>query len=153
VRSPSPQAPFRPPSRLPSPRRLPFLALALALSGCVAHRPLPPPAPMPREQAVDRALDFAQHNGYGRVSLRGAQLEGDVWQVLLRVKDPFKGRLLVSVHAFGGQVLSADAWHKGGGDRRDEQGEQQNDNESDAENGNGRHREHKRKHQRSDEED
>ena len=72
MRSPSPQAPFRPPSRLPSPRRLPFLALALALSGCVAHRPLPPPAPMPREQAVDRALDFAQHNGYGRVSLRGA---------------------------------------------------------------------------------
>jgi hypothetical protein len=105
---------------------------------------------MPREQAVDRALDFAQHNGYGRISLRGAQLEGDVWQVLLRVKDPFKGRLLVSVDAFGGQVLSADAWHKGEGRGRDEQGEHQNDDEREGDNGNGRH---KRRHQRSDEED
>ncbi len=143
MRSSSPQSP----SRWPSPRRLPFLALVL--SGCVAHvesRPLPP-APMPREQAVDRAFDFAQHNGYRRISLRGAQLEGDVWQVLLRVKDPFKGRLLVSVDAFGGQVLSADAWHKGEGHGRDEH---QNDNESEGDNENGRH---KRKHQRSDEED
>ena len=144
-----------PPSRWQCPRRVPFLALTLALSGCVAHvgPTLLPPAPMPREQAVDRAFDFAQHNGYGRVSLRGARLEGDVWQVLLRVKDPFKGRLLVSVDAFGGQIRSADAWRKGGGDRRDEEGEHQSDNESDGESENGRGREHKRRHQRSDEED
>ena len=149
------RSPF-PPSRWPRPRHLPFLALTLALSSCAAHvgpTPLPPVAPMPREQAVDRAFDFAQRNGYGRVSLRGAQLQGDVWQVLLRVKAPFKGRLLVSVDAFGGQIRNADAWRKGGGERRDEEGEHQNDDESDGEGENGRRREHKRKHQRSDEED
>lgn len=122
--------------------RLPFAAALLGLlaSGCVAYasgpRPLPPPpAPMARDEAVQRAFDFAEQNGYARLSLRTVRLEGDLWEVLLRVKDPFQGRVLVSVDAYDGRVIKADTW------RRRHPGDDDED-EDEQEHGRGRGRGH-----------
>lgn len=96
----------------------PLLALALALSSsallpaCATHAPTPPPPPpqLSREQALDRAFDFAQRHGYRRVSVRSAGRDGDAWDVHLRVERPFRGKLLVFLNAVTGEVLHADAF-------------------------------------------
>lgn len=150
---PRPLAPFAA-ARRRAAARLPIASALLGLlaSGCVAYapgpRPLPPPpAPMARDEAVQRAFDYAAQSGYGRLSLRTVRLEGDLWEVLLRVKDPFKGRVLVSVDAYDGRVIKADAWHKQRRQGHDEEG----DDEGEGEHGNGRG--HGRGHDRDHEED
>lgn len=89
-----------------------ILASSVALQGCVVHVPdaAPPPPPISREEAVDRAFDFAQRNGYRKVSIRSAGRDGDAWDVHLRVERPFRGKVLVFLDAFTGEVLRADVF-------------------------------------------
>ncbi|GAC1598297.1 MAG: hypothetical protein NVS4B10_08610 [Myxococcales bacterium] len=105
---------MRRPIRGPS-RSLLLATLAVAaalLPACVAHAPatLPPPPPISRAQAVGCAFDFAERNGYGRVSVRSAGRDGDAWDVHLRVERPFRGKVLVFLNAFTGEVLRADVY-------------------------------------------
>lgn len=125
-----------------APVRLPFAAalLGLCASGCVAYagpRPLPaPPAPMARDEAVQRAFDYAEEQGYAHLSLRAVRLEGALWEVLLRVKDPFQGRVMVSVDAYDGRVIKADTWQR----RRHREDEDEDEDEHGG--GRWRHGEH-----------
>lgn len=103
------------------------LLASVLLPACVVHVPdSPPPLPqISREEAVDRAFDFAQRNGYRRVSIRSAGRDGDAWDVHLRVERPFRGKVLVFLDAFTGEVLRADVFrergrHHGHGDDEDE---------------------------------
>jgi hypothetical protein len=106
-----------------------ILSSSVLLQGCVVHAHHPPRLPqISRDEAVERAFDFAQRNGYGRVSVRSAGRDGDAWDVHLRVERPFRGKVLVFLDAFTGEVLRADVFRARNHRReRDEEGDDGDD--------------------------
>ncbi len=99
---------------------------SVLLPACVVQARHPPALPqISREEAVERAFDFAQRNGYKRVSVRSAGRDGDAWDVHLRVERPFRGKVLVFLDAFTGEVLRADVFRSRSHRReRDEEGDE-----------------------------
>jgi hypothetical protein len=110
-----------------------FLLSAALLPACLVPVPVGPPPPLiSREEAVERAFDFAQRNGYKRVSVRSAGRDGTAWDVHLRIERPFPGKLLVFLDAFTGEVLRADVF-------RDRIRRRDRDDDEDGDEDEGRH--------------
>jgi hypothetical protein len=115
----------------------PVLLSSVLVPACVVHVPVAPPPPqISRDEAVERAFDFAQRNGYKRVSVRSAGRDGAAWDVHLRVERPFPGKLLVFLDAFTGEILRADVFRDR--IRRHEHDREHDDDNEDGGRGRGR---------------